>query len=458
MAPVRVPLLKQRAQSKHFGSPLVLFYIFGTLVAFGTGLLIPPFANTGDGYTPFMVALFTSTSAVTVTGLIVQDTGTYWTLYGKAVILGLMFIGGLGIMSLAAFLLVFFGRRVSLFQRLLMKESLGILPVNELGGLVGLSIRIVVVAVSIQVIGWVVLSARLLSVMEPLEAVGHGLFLSVSGFNGAGFVAMPEAASLAEFRTDVTVIITMCVLIFLGSISMWVMADLWARRRGTMLSLNTKLVLTGTAVLIVLGAVVFFAFEYGSSATMSTLSVPHKILVSVFESISGRTAGFTTVDYAATTQQTNFQFIGMMFIGGASASVSGGIKINTFAVVFVSVLSTLQGKSEANAFGREIPAAIVQQAMVIGAVALALVFLVAFLLTALETGFGFIDLLFESVSAFAQVGLSTGLTADLSKWGQSILVAAMIIGRIGPLALGLAMARRGVGESVGYPREQVTIG
>ena len=458
IGPVRVTVAHRRVQSRIFGSPLVLFYIFGALVAVGTGLLLPPFAHHGDGVTPFMDALFTSTSAVTVTGLIVQDTGTYWTLYGKAIILALMFVGGLGIMTFAAFLLVFFGRRVSLFQRLLMKESLGILPVNELGGLVGLAIRIVAVAVAIQLVGFVVLTIRFLSVMEPLEAVGHGLFLSVSGFNGAGFVALPEAQSLAAFQTDITVIVLMGALIFLGSISLWVMADVAALRRLSPLSLNTKLVLVGTVTLIVLGAAGFFAFEHGGDTTFAALSVPDKVMVSWFESVSGRTAGFSTIDFGSTTQHTDFQFIGLMFVGGASASVAGGIKINTFAVIIVSVISTLRGRAHAVAFGREIPATIVQQAMVIGAVALALVFFFALLLTAVESGFDFIALLFESVSAFGTVGLSTGVTGDLSRWGQLILVVAMMVGRIGPLALGLAMSRRAESDIYRHAREQVTIG
>ena len=458
IGPVRVTVAKARVHSRLFGSPLVLLYIFVALIALGTALLIPPFAHNGEGTTPFVTALFTSTSAVTVTGLVVQETSTYWTLYGKAIITALMFVGGLGIMTLAAFLLVFFGRRVSLFQRLLMKESLGILPVSELGGLVGLAIRIVAVAVAIQLVGFIVLTLRFLAIMEPLDAVGQGLFTAVSGFNGAGFTALPDSSSLSAYQTDVIVIAAVGSLIFLGAISLWVMADIVSLRRFSLLSLNTKIVLVGTAVLILLGAVTFFAFEYSRPPTLQALSVPHKLLVSVFESISGRTAGFTTVDYGNTAQQTNFLFIGLMFIGGASASVAGGIKINTLLVVLVAVISTLEGRSHATAFGREIPATIVQQAMVIGAVASAVVFFFAFLLTAVESGFDFIALLFESVSAFGTVGLSTGVTGDLSIWGQVILVVAMVVGRIGPLALGLAMTRYAEGDNYRYPREQVTIG
>lgn len=448
----------RKVQSRAFGSPLVLLYIFAILVALGTGLLIPPFAHHGDGLTPFMDALFTATSAVTVTGLSVQDTATYWTLYGKGVIVALMFVGGLGIMTLAAFLLVLLGQRVSLFQRLLMKESLGILPVNELGGLVRLAIRIVIVAVAIQFVGFIALTVRFLAIMDPADAVGHGLFMAVSGFNSAGFVALPNTASLSAYQTDVAVIVVMGILVFLGAISLWVMADVIALRRFSLFSLNTKLVLVATIFMTLLGAVVFFAFEYGNPATIQGLSVPHKLLVSIFEAVSGRTAGFSTVDYGATEQHTNFQFISLMFVGGASASVAGGIKVNTFAVVLVAVLSTLQGRTHATAFGREIPVVVVQRAMVIGAVAIAVVFFFAFLLTAVETGFDFIDLLFETVSAFGTVGLSTGLTGDLSRWGQLIIAIVMFVGRVGPLGLGLAMSQYSEGDNYRYAQERVTIG
>ena len=458
MGPVRLTVSTRRVQSRVFGSPLVLIYIFAALIAIGTALLIPPFAHHGEGTTPFMDAFFTATSAVTVTGLVVQDTATYWTIYGKGVIVALMFVGGLGIMTLAAFLLVLFGQRLSLFQRVLMKESLGILSVNELGGLVRLAIRIVIVAVAIQLVGFIVLTIRFLSIMDARDAVGQGLFLAVSGFNSAGFVALPETASLSAFQTDVTVIIVMGLLIFLGAISLWVLVDMVGLRRFSLFTLNTKLVLVATAALTFIGAAVFFAFEYGNPSTIQDLSVVHKLLVSVFEAISGRTAGFSTVDYGSTEQHTNFLFIGLMFIGGASASVAGGIKVNTFAVVLVAVLSTLRGRTHATVFGREIPVVVVQRAMVIGAVATSVVFFFAFLLTAVESDFDFIDLLFESVSAFGTVGLSTGLTGDLSRWGQMILAVAMFVGRVGPLGLGLAMSQHSEKDNFRYARERVTIG
>ena len=213
-----------------------------------------------------------------------------------------------------------------------------------------------------------------------------------------------------------------------------------------------------TFILILSGALVFFSSEYDNPDTLRQLPVIDKVVVSIFESTSGRTAGFSTVSYGETEQHTNFFFTSLMFIGGASASVAGGIKINTLAVVLVAVLSTMKGRSQASAFRREIPQIQVHRAMSIGAVALAMVFLVALTLTFSERDFPFIDLLFESVSAFGTVGLSTGLTDDLSRWGHLILIASMFLGRIGPLTLGLVMIQSTKSELYKFAQERVTIG
>ncbi|MAO89645.1 MAG: hypothetical protein CL880_03790 [Dehalococcoidia bacterium] len=406
-----------------------------------------------------MDALFTATSAITVTGLTVEVTATYWSGFGKIIILLLMFIGGLGIMTTGAFLLVLIGRRVSIFQRQLIKESISILPVNEVGGVVQLVIRIVVISISVQIIGFLVYLIKLLTEMDLKNAIPHALFLSVSAFNNAGFTVFVNSDSVSAYQQDITIIITTTILILIGAVSVWVVADVLAFRNKTSLySLNTKLVLSGTFILTILGALVFFAFEYNNAATIQDLSLPNKIMISIFESVSGRTAGFTTVEYGNTEQPTNFLITGLMFIGGASGSVAGGIKINTFAVICVAIISTLQGRTRASIFGREISSIIVKRAMVIGAIGTAIVFMFSFILTAVEPQFDFIDLLFEIVSAFGTVGLSTGLTSDLSRWGHLILIIAMFIGRVGPLALGLAMTQRSQKENYRYTQERVTIG
>ena len=459
MGPVRFTVTSRRGQSRALGSPSVLVYAFAGLISVGTLLLLLPFTQHDSGFTPLVDALFTATSAVTVTGLVTQETATYWTRTGQVFILGLMFVGGLGFMTIATFMLILIGQRVSLTQRLLVKESLG---TNQVGGLVRLTVRIVLVATSIQLAGFVALFARfsLLPEYSTATAIWQAAFHAVSGFNNAGFVALPETMSLSAFQSDEAVFGTIGLLAVLGGISYWVMIDVVRSRRFSLLTLNTKLVLVLTLLLILSGALVFFFSEYDNEKTLGPLSVGNKAMISVFESISGRTAGFATVSFGETEQHTNIFFTGLMFIGGASASVAGGIKINTLAVVLVAVLSTIRGKGHASAFGREIPQEQVQRAMSIGTVATAFVFLIALMLTFSESdkGFAFIDLLFESVSAFGTVGLTTGLTPDLTRWGHIILVASMFFGRIGPLTLGLAMVQSSQGDLYRYAQERVTIG
>lgn len=457
MNPVHLELPTKRGQSRALASPLTLLYSFVGLISLGTVLLSMPFSHYGTGFAPFVEALFTATSAATVTGLVIQETATYWTRTGQTIILALMFIGGLGFMTIATFLLVIVGQRFTLSQRLLVRESLG---VNQLGGLVRLTIRIVLVATAIQSVGFLALLARFLFLDYSIpESIWQALFHAVSGFNNAGFVALPGTNSLAAFQNDRFVLGIIAGLILLGALSYWVMVDITSRfNHFSLYSLNSKLVLILTGILIVSGAFVFFFSEFENEKTLGSLSVLDKIVVSVFESISGRTAGFATVSFGDTEQHTNVFFTSLMFVGGASASVAGGIKVNTIAVVLVAVLSTLRGSSRATAFGREIPHDQVRRAMTVGAVATALVFLVALTLTFAEREFPFIDLLFESVSAFGTVGLSTGLTPDLSRWGHFILIFSMLLGRIGPLTLGLAMVQRSQGDLYRYAQERVTIG
>ncbi len=462
IGPVRLTVTARKAQPRLFASPLMLIYAFAGLITLGTLLLLLPVSSEGRGAAPFVDTLFTATSAVTVTGLVVHDTATYWTRFGQVVILGLMFVGGLGFMTIATFLLILIGHRVTLAQRLLVKESLG---VDQLGGLVRLTVIIVLVAAAIQVVGFAVLFIRLSFVYSPPEAIWQAVFHAVSGFNNAvsgfnnaGFVALKEPGGLASFQNEEAIIGTIAVLVALGSISFYVMVDVVRFRRFSLFSLNTKLVVVMTSGLFLLGTLVFLASEYQNPGTIGPLPVEDKIAVSVFESISGRTAGFTTVDFGATHPQTNFFFTGPMFIGGASASVAGGVKVNTVAVILVALVAMFRGRSHASAFSREIPQQQIQRAMTIVAVAIAFVFLEIALLATVESGFDFMDLFFEGVSAFGTVGLSSGITPLLSGWGHAILMVAMFVGRLGPLTVGLAMAQSSGTDAYRYASERVTIG
>lgn len=449
----------RKVQSRALTSPLIIIYVFAGLIAVSTLILSLPFTHHGGGFTPFVVALFTATSAITVTGLTVQETSTYWTTAGQFILMGMIFIGGLGFMSLATFALVIVGQRVTLSQRLLIRESFGgdLLGIGH-ASIVQLTVGIVLFAVVSQLVGFIVLAVRFWSLYPAEQALMMALFQAVSAFNNAGFVFLPEESGLAAFKSDGWVMVVTALMIFLGAISYGVIFDVVRHRRFRLFGLTTKLVLILTVLTILLGTIVFLVFEYRNPETLGLLPVGQKIATAAFEAVSGRTAGFTTLDYSTTEQETNFMITSLMFIGGASASVAGGIKVNTLAVILVAVLSTIRGRSSAAAFGREIPEEQVRRAMVIGAISITVVFVVVVSLNITDGALAFLDLFFESVSAFGTVGLSTGVTSTLTHWGQLVLVAAMFVGRVGPFTMGIAMAQQGEGDRYRFATERVTIG
>ncbi len=460
LGPVTIAVEQRETKSKAFATPLVLIYSFAALVLVATLLLALPFTHYGEnGLDHLFVALFTATSAVTVTGLVIQDTATYWTTGGQLMLAGIIFVGGLGFMTLATFALVLIGQQVTLSQRLLIQESFGgdMMGMGH-GGLVRLAVGIVAFAVASQILAFTVLAVRFWSLYPPDQALMQALFQAVSAFNNAGFIIFPQEEGLKAFQTDGVVIGMTAFMIFLGAISYGVLFDVVRHRRFRLFGLTTKLVLTLTAAAILLGMAIFMVFEYRNPLTLGPMPISDKITTSAFESVSGRTAGFSTLDYAETEQETNFMMTGLMFMGGASASVAGGLKVNTLAVVLVAVFSTIRGRNTTSAFGREIPARQVRSALVIGAIATAIVFVVVVSLSITDGALDFLDLFFEGVSAFGTVGLSAGITSALSQWGQFILIVAMFVGRVGPFTIGIAMAQQSDVDRYRFVEERVTIG
>lgn len=427
-------------------------YAFAGIIGLGTVLLILPFSHHGDGLAPVVDALFTATSAATVTGLITQDTGTYWTVPGQAIIMILIFMGGLGIMTIASSLFVLAGQQISLTQRMVMRETVGTAAFTDI---TRVTVRIVLWAVAIQVVGFFILGIRFSFLHAPWEAVWHGAFLAVSGFNNAGFVSLPDAESLMEFRHDRVIIGTIGVLILLGSLSYWVINDVVRRRRFWKLTLNSKLVLVFTAGLFIVGTVGFYLGEVGNESTFGDVTLADQLIDSAFHSVN-RTSGFSTVDFGQTREETNLLYTVLMFIGGASASVAGGIKVNTFAIIVLVILASVQGRRRATAFGRRLPYVQVQWALVITSLSFLGASILALGLAIIESEYPFLDLLFEAVSAFGTVGLTTGITGDLSPISQVLLAIAMFIGRVvPPMAIVIALSRQDESDSYRYAKEGV---
>ena len=452
---VRVSSTNRRSQPKIFASPLMLMYIFSGLIMIGTILLLMPFATNSGDVTPFIDALFTATSAATVTGLTTVTTSAHWSSAGQAIILTLIFIGGLGIMTVTGFLLILFGHRVSLSQQVLIRDSF---QINQLGGLAKITLLMVGFAILVQSIGFFVLLMRLVNIYPFGQAVWQSLFHSVSAFNNAGFVIFPNSESLSYFKNDYLILLIIGTLIFIGSIGYWTIIDLASNFSFSKLHLNTKLVILTTITLIFIGAVFFLISETNNPKTIKDLPVIQQIYISFFESISGRTSGFSTIQFSDTKQHTNFFFTALMLIGGSAASVAGGIKVNTLAIIAISVFSTIRCKSYASAFGREIPKSQIRLSISIGILAISCAFITSIILSITENQQSFINVWFETVSALGTVGLTTGLSEQASSLGKLILSILMFTGRIAPITLALIVTQNLQKPSYKFAEEELILG
>ena len=447
----------RRKPTAFFSSPLILLYGFISLILLGGILLSFPIASVADGGTPFVNAFFTSTSAVTVTGLTVVSTAEHWSIFGQVIIFILMLVGGLGFMSFATFILVMIGQRISLQESMLISDTISS---NRIGGMVSLLRNIVVVVMSIYLIGMIFIFWRIGDMFPVTEALWQSIFLSVSSFNNAGFTILPDSRSIEGLKDFKIIFPMISFLIILGSIGWVTLVDVYRKRRFSRFSLDTKLVLTTTIFLFLIGLVVFFVGEYSNGDTIKYKTISEKLGYSVIHSITGRTAGFTSVNFADTSDLTKLFFTMLMFIGGAAGSTTGGIKVVTFAVIVAAVVSSIKNRTQTEAFGREIPAFQVHRALTVTMLSGGLIFFGAMLLTITERDLevAFLDMFFDIVSAFATTGLSTGVAPLLSAWGKIMFIIVMVLGRLGPLALALALTPQEEVSAYRFAQERVRIG
>jgi len=447
-----------------FGTTTILLLGFAFLIAAGGGLLTLPIAQNGTGFTAFETAFFTSVSAVTVTGHTVVDTSIYWSTFGQVVIFMLMMVGGLGFMVISTFILLLIGQRSTLQERLLtrdlMRDTVG---VDQMRGLRHLGRAVIGVVLLLYAIGAMIIFLQINEIdgVGNLRSVWHSIFLSVSSFNNAGFNIIPEVpggSSLTRFFSDPGLLITMTVLMILGGLGWVLVVDVFRKRRISRFSLETKLVLVTSIVLWVLGAFVLYLAEFNNSATMGNFSWFDKIFGAIFSSVSGRTAGFSIMDFGEVKDVTKSTFCGLMFIGGAAGSVAGGIKVATFAVLMAAVISSLKGRPHAEAFGREIHQSQLHRALTVAVLGFALILVSATVLTTLEPDIPFQDIIFDIVSAFGTTGASTGIIADTGLAAKILFMALMYVGRLGPVALALALATEDDTEVYRFAQESVKIG
>jgi len=429
------------------------------LILLGACLLLLPFATQPGTDLGIIDALFTATSAVCVTGLIVMDTPQDFTLFGQWVILFLIQIGGLGYALMATLILLMLGRRLGLRDRMMLTETLNTM---DMQGLVRFVKLVVMITISLEGIGTLVLTIRFAQDYAWNTALYYGVFHSISAFNNAGFALFSD--SLIPFQTDWTINLMITALIILGSIGFLVFDDLVENyhRRRFRLRTHTKLVVITTLILIVGGTLGIALLEWYNPHTLHPLSMGEKLTISYFQSVS-RTAGFTTIDVGDMRDATLYTLLLLMAIGGSPGSMSGGIKTTTIAIVFLTVWNMLRRDSDVEVFHRRLPQELVTQALCLTILALALITGMTLLLSSVESQ-PFLSLMFEVTSAMGIVGMSLGdgearsLSALLTDFGKVMIMVCMLLGRFGPLLIGLFAVKTSVHKPYRYATGRVVIG
>ncbi|AMP05124.1 TrkH family potassium uptake protein [Collimonas pratensis] len=428
----------------------MLALLFSGFILIGTVMLKLP-ASTAHPIR-WLDALFTATSAVTVTGLAVVDTGADFTRFGQFILMVLIQLGGLGMMTFTVMVLSLLGQRLSIRQQILLKEDLN---QTSLGDLVRMVRIIAVVVITTEIVGALLLAIRFVPQFGWSGGLFYALFHAISAFNNAGFSLFPD--SLTRYATDPWVNLIVVALIIIGGLGFSVLNELNQRRRWTYLSLHTRLTLVGTGILLLVGTVGFASMEWHNPQTLAQhASAADRLLISFFQSVTSRTAGFNTVDMASMKDSTALMFLVLMFIGGGSTSTAGGIKVTTFMVLCIVTFAFVKGSNTPKAFGRSISPTDVVKVLSLVFVSSTIVVLGTFVLTLTQSQ-PFFDLLFETVSALGTVGLSRNMTATLNDMGRVIIIVMMFLGRIGPLTLGMALAR-GREDRIRYPTGKVFLG
>ena len=440
-------------QIRRFSPSQLIALTFVGLILAGALLLMLPIASTDGSSLSFVDALFTATSASCVTGLVVVDTGTYFSVFGQLVVIALIQLGGLGLVLFATLFSVVMRKKIDLQSRLNIQASLN---QNELDGVVRMSLRIAKYTAAIEAFFGTVLALRFFP-EYGLKGIYFGYWHAVSAFCNAGFDLFGHYQSLTAFVGDPVVNLSICLCIILGGLGFAVMRDVLKKRNFRQLKLHSKLVLTVTATLIVVGTAVIAFLEWHNPGTLGSLSGSDALWASFMQSVSPRTAGFNTIDMNALRIPTMIFIILLMFIGASPASTGGGIKTTTFALILLNISQVVRGRSECEIFGRRVGNDTIFQAFAITSMSILWVVSATLLVTCLEDT-SFLYALFEVVSAFATVGLSTGLSQHICTASKIILILSMYAGRVGFMTFALALTAQKPEKHIHYPKETIIIG
>jgi len=434
---------------RHLPPPLALILIYLSLILFGTLLLKLPIATHGPlGWSD---VAFTATSAVTVTGLSVVDTGRDFTYFGQAVILLLIQLGGLGLMSFAVLILTMLGFPVGVTHRNYLREDLNQTSAAGLLKLVRTILRFVLLC---EFAGALLLGFVFVPQLGWAEGAWTSVFLAVSAFNNAGFALLPDSLSVWVGSPLINIVVP--ALLILGGLGFTVVADIHQKRRWHRFSVHSKLMLTGTAALLLWSTVSFAAMEWTNPGTLGQLDIGARLWASWFQATTTRTAGFNTVDIAALSNGTTLMFMTLMVVGAGSTSTGGGIKVTTFMVLLLATVAFFKRRPTIDVFGRRLGSNEIMKVLALSMVSVLTVLVALFVLILFHEG-DFLDLAFETVSAFGTVGLSRGITGDLDVAGRLVIMATMFVGRVGPLTLGFLLAVRAP-RRISYPAGTVYLG
>ncbi|WP_136604932.1 TrkH family potassium uptake protein [Paenibacillus dokdonensis] len=438
----------------------ILVIGFFLIITLGTFLLSLPISSVTGVRIPFLNALFTATSATCVTGLTVLDIGTAFSTFGQVVIVMLVQIGGIGFMTMATLIALVLNKRISLRERLILQEALNH---GTIDGVVRLVKKVILYSLLVELAGALLLAVHFFFSLHLSlgRSAYFGIFHSISMFNNAGFDLMGTVngpfSGMVPFVQDPFINIVMMGLIFLGGIGFIVLSDLIDFPNTRKLSLHSKVVLTATLLLIVIGTLVIFAMEFSNPSTLKPLHAGGKFLASMFQSVTTRSGGVATLDIGAFRQSTQFMLILLMFTGAAPGSTGGGIKITTFVLLLSAVYAMIRGREDVVLFRKRIAKDVVYKAITLTLLSLLLIIVFSMLLSITEHQ-DFMTILFESTSAFGTTGLSMGMTTHLSALGKVWIICLMFFGRIGPLTLVYALSRDRKKDLYNYPEGRIIIG
>lgn len=434
----------------------VLALAFLATIVLGTALLMLPWASASGEGAPWLTALFTATSAVCVTGLVVVDTGTYWSPLGQGLVMALFQLGGFGMMTSATLMGLLIGGQMKLRTRLLLQSETHALSLGDVRS-VARMVLVVTVVCEGGVALWLAARLAIKTDMGWSQALWHGAFHSVSAFNNAGFSTWSDG--VMGHVTDGWMLAPLMLAIVVGGLGFPVITELWAnrRKRHARWSVHTTLTVWGSAALVLLGTLALWLVEHDNPRTLAPLGFADQWLAALFTSVSARTAGFNAVDIGALELESLMLHCVLMFIGGGSAGTAGGVKVTTVFLLLLIVWSEIRGRADVELRGRRIATPVQRQALsilLLSGAAVSLGLLVIIPMTELPLD----KLMFEVVSAFATVGLSTGITADLPPGAQGVIIALMYTGRVGVVTLALALAINQVPRAYRYPEEKPIVG